>query len=944
MSTDEHLMELLSRWEDGQERGQTPTPQELCRDRPELLPQLVRHIHALQKLKPVGGSTGVGSLRRCVQAEVGEAGFPLPDGPASTCPPRYQELRLHARGGLGEVHVAWDEELRREVALKRIHKGRAGSATSRQRFLREAEITALLEHPGVVPIHGLVQDADGQPCYAMRFVQGETLQDAIERFHAADQPSRDPGERSLALRQLLNRFVTVCNTIAYAHSRNIIHRDLKPGNIMLGQYGETLVVDWGLAKAFKQEETSPADTADEAKPGSDENEAGTQTGQTMGTPGYMSPEQAAGCWDEVGPASDIYSLGATLKTIVTGHAPSGGVLEPDRIRRGEFRAPHGRKKKIPRALAAVCLRALALRPQDRYASALDLAADVEHWLADEPLEAYPEQWPERLQRWGRRHRAVVAATGALLLTAILALTISTLLIRQREQAAQTAREQAESQRLRANANLRLAREAVDRTVTKITADSRLKRSDFHQLRHDLLESMVPIYEQLVRQRENDPELQAEQARAYGWLGVIRADMGEIERSLSDLDHMVALYAQLAADFPMVPGYRVELATGHNDRGVLLRDLGRHGAAEAALRDALKIREQLATDFPQIPDYRCDLAASHNNLGNLLRELGKSGPAEAALRDALKIREQLVADFPMVADYRMYVATSHNNLGTLLTALGKHGEAEAAYRKTLEILEELTAGFPTVTKYRARLAGIYSNLAGALSNLCKHSAAEALYRKGLQIREQLAADFPKVPGYRQDLAMSHYNLGHNLAELGKHGAAETAYCDSLKISEQLVEEFPAVPDYQHGLAITLRNLSVLAIGDAKFPQARQFLERAITHHQAALKLAPEYRPYQQFLRKSYIDLAHVLARLGERTAAAASAQGIAVLGVDPATGCYGAACALSRCILPVEEHSELATAEHAEQAPAYSDRAPQIAPPGHRQRPRACGENQEGQEP
>src|SRR5262249_30038017 len=130
----------------------------------------------------------------------------------------------------------------------------AADAESRRRFLLEAEVTARLEHPGVVPVHGLVHDEHGHPCYAMRFIQGETLREAIDRFHQADRPGRDPAERSLALRQLLSRFVAICNTIAYAHSRGILHRDIKPSNVMLGKYGETLVVDWGLARPFERDE------------------------------------------------------------------------------------------------------------------------------------------------------------------------------------------------------------------------------------------------------------------------------------------------------------------------------------------------------------------------------------------------------------------------------------------------------------------------------------------------------------------------------------------------------------------------------------------------------------------------------------------------------------------------------------------------------------------
>src|SRR5262249_3359697 len=159
--------------------------------------------------------------------------------------------------------------------------------------------------------------------YAMRFVRGETLKDAIKRFHDADVPGRAPGERSLALRALLNRFIAVCNAVGYAHSRGILHRDLKPANVMLGRYGETLVVDWGLAKAVGRPDRAPNGDEPTLRPSSGEGQA-TQLGAALGTPAFMSPEQAAGRLDLLGPASDIYSLGATLYCLLTGRAPFEG--------------------------------------------------------------------------------------------------------------------------------------------------------------------------------------------------------------------------------------------------------------------------------------------------------------------------------------------------------------------------------------------------------------------------------------------------------------------------------------------------------------------------------------------------------------------------------------------------------------------------------------------
>ena len=162
---------------------------------------------------------------------------------------RFRILRPHAQGNLGLVSVALDAELNREVALKEIRPDRSDDPFSRARFLLEAEITGRLEHPGIVPVYGLGGHADGRPFYAMRFVKGESLKEAIDRFHAADQAAGAEASATLALRQLLGRFLAVCNAVAYAHSRGVIHRDLKPANIMLGPYGETLVVDWGLAKS-----------------------------------------------------------------------------------------------------------------------------------------------------------------------------------------------------------------------------------------------------------------------------------------------------------------------------------------------------------------------------------------------------------------------------------------------------------------------------------------------------------------------------------------------------------------------------------------------------------------------------------------------------------------------------------------------------------------------
>jgi WD40 repeat protein/serine/threonine protein kinase len=423
---------------------------------------------------------------------------------------RYHILRLHGKGGIGEVFVALDQELNREVALKEIRTEHADDPPSRGRFVREAEITGGLEHPGIVPVYGLGQYRDGRPFYAMRFVQGETLKDAIARYHQASPAASVPGTLGVLtqlrspefeLRALLTRFVAVCNTIAYAHSRGVIHRDIKPSNIMLGKYGETLIVDWGLAKALSD---SPARRV---SPGLAEPvlvprlaEIGeTQAGAALGTPAYMSPEQAAGRVDLLGPASDIYSLGATLYTLLTGRPPIQAKETADILRkaqRGEWLPPRQVKGDVPPALDAICRKAMALEPEHRYRTALELAADVERWLADEPVSAHPEPWAIRLRRWMRRHRALVSTAIGTLMVALIGAMVGLVFVtywRNKEAAARKTAERKEQEwrEQKEEADRRREEARFNQYVAQMNLVQREYEANHIARIRELLEAQVP---------------------------------------------------------------------------------------------------------------------------------------------------------------------------------------------------------------------------------------------------------------------------------------------------------------------------------------------------------------------------------------------------------------------------------------------------------------------
>jgi eukaryotic-like serine/threonine-protein kinase len=515
-------------------------------------------------------------------------------GAATSAGLRFRILRPHARGGLGEVYVAHDEELHREVALKEIQDRHADDPHSRARFLLEAEITGGLEHPGVVPVYGLGQYADGRPFYAMRFIRGDSLKDAIQRFHEAERPGRDAGERRLAFRELLGRFVDVCNAVAYAHSRGVLHRDLKPGNVMLGKYGETLVVDWGLAKVVGRDGRAGGDETGEPtlRPSSGSGVAETQYGSAVGTPAYMSPEQAAGRLDQLGPASDVYGLGAVLYSVLTGKAPVDGKDHGEvlrRVERGEVAPVRQANPAVRAALAAVCQKALALRPVDRYATPLELAAEVEHWLADEPVAAYPEPLSARLGRWARRHRGLTAAAAAAVLVGLAGLAVAAAVLgaKNRELLAANVREQAAAERERAAADS--ARQAIEDMTSPEALAFLETQKELRLEQRRFLERALAYYRRYVGEADADATDPARQARAYFRMGYLQDRLGLNAEAEAAYRQALQECARLAAEHPAVPEYRQELARSHNNLGLLLAGLGKRAEAEAAYRQALQER-------------------------------------------------------------------------------------------------------------------------------------------------------------------------------------------------------------------------------------------------------------------------------------------------------------------------------------------------------------------
>jgi serine/threonine-protein kinase len=813
---------------------------------------------------------------------------------------RFHILRPHAQGGLGAVFVALDNELHREVALKQIRERHADDPASRQRFLLEAEITGGLEHPGIVPVYGLGTYGDGRPYYAMRLIRGESLKEVIDRFHATSmrhgdqtevypgsshtrpagrvQPpgaSNDPGRRSLELRKLLRRFVDVCNPIDYAHSRGVLHRDIKPGNVIVGQYGETLVVDWGMAKAVGRAEPGAAPGERTLIPASSGSVVETVPGSALGTPAYMSPEQALGDHDQLGPRSDVYSLGATLYCLLTGKPPFAGeeagvILR--QVQRGEFSPPRSIDPSIDGALEAVCLKAMALRPDDRYPTPRALAEDVDRWMADEPVTAWRDPLPRRARRWARRNRTAVATAAAAVLVA-LAGSATVLAVQTRAKwDLIAANALTRHERDLARQNFDLARAAVDDYLTRVGQNPLLKEQGLHGLRQELLEAALGYYRDFLRQRGDDPSVRSEAAAAHERVGNILIDLGRAGDAVAAYDQAVALFDPLVRSHPADPtmataqvrlragrlhalsdgGWYPEaiiafegmkgvgeallargggtqelpqiLAGMYESAAFALKSVGRTDDALEASLKAHSLAEQATRDRPGDPSAVRALLWASEHATYLLRTRGRIDEARRLSEQVIALGRARVVEHPRDVELRMYLAFLEVNLGFILKNSSRPAQALELFNRATDSLGALTRENPLLIRARSFRAIALNDLSSLQTDVGRYAEAERSARTSIELFESLARDVSSTSFYRIKVGWAYASLGKAQLKAGFLGEALTSLRKATTIMETSQE---AVDIYNLACALALEGTIADATdGPAAADRQRRAAERAV----------------------------------------------------------------------------------------------------------------------
>jgi tetratricopeptide (TPR) repeat protein len=715
---------------------------------------------------------------------------PAPDagGPAVGVP-GYEVLGELGRGGMGVVYKARDQRLGRDVALKVLVAGEHAAGEGRERFRREAEAVAALQHPNIVQVFE-VGEHRGLPYLALELVEGESLARRLAAAPLRPRPAAELVE-------------TLARAVHHAHQRGVVHRDLKPANVLVasGQWpvasekarsgssslatghwplATPKITDFGLAKRV--------------------GDAGqTQSGAVMGTPSYMAPEQAAGQAKHVGPAADVYALGAVLYECLTGRPPFKAATPVDTILQVISTDPVGPSRLqpgVPRDLETVCLKCLRKEPRRRYSSAEALADDLRRFLDGRPVAARRTPWWERVGKWARRRPAAAAllAVSAAAVAGLLAFGYvrnrelerhASDLTAERDKVA-AAHAESETQRERAEQNLEHAVGAVEQMLSRVGADRLGRVPLMDKTRTELLEDAERFFDKLLASQAGDPRLRALQAHTLERSGTVNLQLGRYGPALDRYDRALALLGELRAEAPeQVPAdtlTKLEAAVRY-DRGLLFARRGDGKRARPEYEAALALREKLLAAAPEDPEARYAVAVTQLDLAYLARAEGDTRRTELYLGRARQASEELTRPTPTPRLFLYLHGAVLNSLGVYYVETGEAPRGAEVLAEAEKVWRRLTAADPGDIEYAHELGRCLGNLGLAWREQGYLRRAEGYARESLAVRERLARDHPEVPEFTVGLGWGLVGVGKAHLARDEYGPAAEQFTRAIEALER-----------------------------------------------------------------------------------------------------------------------------------------------------------------